>query len=82
MTWECITRHGSGTLYKVCGNINVVKYIEILDNQICSVIGRHFPNDSYVFRDDNVPVDRPVQWGDINMTILSMAWCGRPNNQT
>ena len=34
MIWRCITWHGSGTLYKVDRNINTVKYIEIIDNQI------------------------------------------------
>jgi hypothetical protein len=34
MIWRCITLHGSDTLCKVDRNINTVKYIEIIDNQL------------------------------------------------
>jgi hypothetical protein len=51
MLWRCITWHGSGTLGKVDGNNNAVKYTdtEILDNQLWPVTARNFPNESYVF---------------------------------
>jgi hypothetical protein len=39
---------------QVNGNINAEKYISALDSQIWPVIARHFPDDSYVFQDDNV----------------------------
>jgi len=52
----CITCHGSGTLCNIEANINAVKYIEIQNNQLWSVMARHFPNHSYIFQDDNAPV--------------------------
>jgi hypothetical protein len=42
------------SLCQVNGNINAEKYISVLDSQLWSVIARHFPDDSYVFQDDNV----------------------------
>ena len=42
-------------LYVTEANINAVKYIEIQNNQLWSVIA-HFPNDSYIFQDDNALV--------------------------
>ena len=58
MIWGCITWHGLGTLCKVDRNRNTVKYIEIIDNQLWSVIALHFPNYLYVFQDDVAPVHR------------------------
>jgi hypothetical protein len=34
------------------------KYISVLDSQLWPVIARHFPDDSYVFQDDNALVHR------------------------
>jgi hypothetical protein len=34
MIWGCITWYGVGTLCKVDGNINAVKYRDILDNHL------------------------------------------------
>lgn len=59
MIWRCITWLGSGTLCKVDRNINTVKYIEIIDNQLWSVIALHFPNYLYVLQDDVAPLHRP-----------------------
>jgi hypothetical protein len=39
-------------------NINVQKYIEIIDNHIWPVVAAHFPSNEYVFQDDNAPVHR------------------------
>ena len=39
-------------LCKVVGNINAVKYIEILDNQLWPSIVNHYTNDSYILQDD------------------------------
>ena len=47
---------GVGTLAKVDGNINAEKYIGILEDNIWPVIVRHFPNNNYIFQDDNAPV--------------------------
>ena len=58
MIWDCITYEGVCTLTVVDGNINAHKYIEIIDNFVSPVIARYFPDDNYVFQDDNVPVHR------------------------
>jgi len=56
--WGCITFEGVGTLTVVDGNINGQKYIEVIDNFLWAVIARHFPDDNYVFQDDNAPVHK------------------------
>lgn len=58
MIWGCITWNGIGTLCKVDGNINALKYREVLEDQLWPVIARHFPNGDYRFQDDNAPVHR------------------------
>ncbi|VDI72283.1 Hypothetical predicted protein [Mytilus galloprovincialis] len=58
MIWGCICWNGVGTLTPVEGNINAVKYQEILDEHLWPVIARHFPGGNYLFQDDNAPVHR------------------------
>ena len=58
MIWSCVTWHGVGNLCKVNGNINAVKYQEILENNLWPVLTRHFLNRPYRFQDDNAPVHR------------------------
>ena len=58
MIWGCITYEGVGTITVVTGNINALKYIEIVDNFVWPVIARHFPADNYIYQDDNAPVHR------------------------
>lgn len=58
MIWGCITWYGVGTICKVDGNINAVKYREILDNHLWPVLARHFADKPYRFQDDNAPVHR------------------------
>jgi hypothetical protein len=58
MIWGCITYEGVDTLTVVDGNINAQKYIEVIDKFVWPVITRHFPDDNYVFQDDNVPIHR------------------------
>ena len=58
MIWGCICWHGVGTLAAVTGNINAVKYQEILEDNLWPVIAQHFPNGGYHFQDDNAPVHR------------------------
>ena len=57
MIWGCITWYGVGTLCKVDGNINAVKYRDILDNHLWPVLA-HFAHKSYRLQDDNAPVHR------------------------
>ena len=76
MIWGCITWYGVGTLCQVNGNINAEKYISVLDSQLWPVIARHFPDDSYVFQDDNVPVHRAriVERYKHDNNIHGMVW--------
>ena len=76
MIWGCITWNGVGTLCQVNGNINAEKYISVLDSQLWLVIARHFPDDSYVFQDDNAPVHRAriVERYKHDNNIHGMAW--------
>ena len=58
MIWGCITFNGVGTLMTVNGNINTAKYIEILEDNLWPVIVRHYPEENYIFEDDNAPIHR------------------------
>ena len=55
MICGCITWCGMGTITTVDGTINRHKHVEILEN---NSIARHFPDEHYMFRDDNVPIHR------------------------
>ena len=46
------------TLTCITGNINSEKYKTILEDNIWPVIARHFPENQYLFHDDNAPVHR------------------------
>ena len=49
---------GVGTITVKNGNINAAEYIEIVENFVWPVIARHFPDDNYIYQDDNAPVHR------------------------
>ena len=74
--WGCITWYDVGTLCQVNGSINAEKYISVLDSQLWPVIARHFPDDSYVFQDDNAPVHRAriVERNKHDNNIHGMVW--------
>ena len=76
MIWGCITWYGVGALCKVDGNINAIKYRDILDNHLWSVLARHFANKSYRFLDDNAPVHRACIIGEFKQdnNIHDMTW--------
>ena len=78
--WGCITWYGVGTLCQVNGNINAEKYISVLDSQLWPVIARHFPDDSYVFQDDNVLSIGLGLWSGISMITTFMVWYGQPSH--
>ena len=61
----------------VDGNINAQKYIEVIDNFVWLVIVRHFPDDNYVFQDDNAHVHRARVVKEY-MKLIYMAWNGQP----
>lgn len=76
MIWGCITYDGVGTITVVDGNINAQHYIDILDNNLWPVVVRHFPNENYIFQDDNAPVHRAgiVANYKLRNNIHSMLW--------
>ncbi|CAC5415747.1 unnamed protein product [Mytilus coruscus] len=76
MIWGCITYHGVGTITVVDGNINAIKYIDIIYNNLWPVVVRHFPDNNYVFQDDNAPVHRARSVQDFRREtgLKSMNW--------
>jgi len=40
------------------GSINALKYIDILEDNLWSVVARHFPQNNSIFQDDNAPIHR------------------------
>jgi transposase len=76
MIWGCITYHGVGTLCRVIGNINSEKYVDIFDNNLWPVIARHFPDNNYMFMDDNAPVHRSIFSTNYktNNNIIMLEW--------
>jgi transposase len=58
MIWGCISHYGMGAIMTVNGTINRHKYIEILEDNLWPVIGRHFPEQDCLFQDDNAPIHR------------------------
>ena len=58
MIWGGICWYGVGTLTCITGNINSEKYKTVLEDNIWPVIARHFPENQYLFHDDNAPVHR------------------------
>ena len=46
MIWGCITFNGVGILGFVEGNINALKYIDILEDNLWPVVARHFPQNN------------------------------------
>ena len=58
MIWGCITYEGVSTLTVINVYINSEKYFEIVDNFVRHVIARPFPDDNYIYQDDNAPVHR------------------------
>ena len=49
---------GPGTVTAVDGNINAIKYQDILEDHLWPVIAQHFPQGGFIFQDDNAPVHR------------------------
>ena len=72
----CICWHGVGTLSQVTGIINSEKYKDILEDNIWPVIVRHFPDNNYLFQDDNAPVHRSrlLQQYKAENSFKSISW--------
>ena len=76
MIWGCICYDGVATLTAAEGNINSVKYIDILDENLWPVVVWYFERKEYLFMDDNAPVNRAHtvdNYKDQN-EVTSMGW--------
>jgi hypothetical protein len=58
MIWGCITSKGVGTLYMTEENINAEHYKVILDEMVWPVIAKNFPDNNYIYQDDNATPHR------------------------
>ena len=60
----------------VNGNINAEKYISILEDNLLPVLACHFPDERYLFKDDNAPIHRArvVNRYKAENRIHSMIW--------
>ena len=58
LIWEGLSLSAIRTLTDVKGKMNSQIYIDVLENNLWSVITRYFADNEYVFRDDNTPVHR------------------------
>lgn len=67
----CIMYHGVGTLFRVNSNINSKKYIDILDNNLFPLVARHFPDNYYLFMENNAP----AHWSHFQFTKLTTSQC-------
>lgn len=76
MFWGCISYHGVGTLTPVNGNMNSIKYINVLDENLWPVIARHFTVDPYIFQEDNAPchVSRQSKRWKTDNDIPTLTW--------
>ena len=76
MFWGCITHEGVGTFVPVDGTINSEKYIQILDHNMWPVTAKHFPQNPWIFQDDNATPHRSrltTQWKQEN-NLPVMTW--------
>ena len=83
MMWECISWFGPGTVTAVHGNINAIKYQDILEDHLWPVIAQNFSQGGYIFQDHNAPVHRArLTVAYIKLKIISRHSSGLPNHQT
>lgn len=76
MVWGCLTYFGVGTLVAIEGNMNSEKYTAVLDENLFPVIVKHFPNNEYLFQDDNAPChqsNHSTTWKN-NNDIKTLKW--------
>ena len=73
---RCIYWYGVGTLTCINGKIKSEKYKTILEDNIWPVIARHFPENQYLFQDDNAPVHRyrVLQEYKAKNNLKSISW--------
>jgi hypothetical protein len=80
MLWGCITHGGVGTFVPVDGTIKSEKYIQILDDNLWPVAAKYFPQNPWIFQDDNATPHRSrltTQWKQEN-NLPVMTWPAEP----
>jgi hypothetical protein len=50
MIWGCISWFGPDTITAVDGNIDAIKYQDILEGQLWPVVAQHFPQGATFFK--------------------------------
>jgi hypothetical protein len=60
----CIGKDGIGTITDEAGNINSAKNIDIVDHNLCPVVGK-FENNQWNFQYGNAPVHRTDKIAEI-----------------
>ena len=76
MVWGALTARGPGLLKTVRGNLNGVRYIDILGDCMVPSAHLHGYRDHYIFQDDNAPCHRARivnEWKAEN-NISSLQW--------
>ncbi|GFX07794.1 transposable element Tcb1 transposase [Trichonephila clavipes] len=75
----CMSSDGVGRLHIVSGTVNVMDYIEILQNKLLPTTRDLFGNQSWIFQDDNAPCNRAtvVQKWLKDHTVNRMNWPGQ-----
>jgi hypothetical protein len=73
--WGCITFNGVGTLTTGMETL-MPQNIAILEDNLWPVIVRHYPEENFIFQDDNAPVHRArsVQDYKTQNNIHGMVW--------
>lgn len=76
MFWGCVCYDGVGTLTAVNGNMNTDNYIQVLDENLWPVVARHFPNQPWIFQEDNAPchVSRAANAWKTEKNIPTLEW--------
>jgi transposase len=55
MVWECFAWHGVGRLYRVEGIMEQKQYQNILKNEMLTSARQLFPDNNFIFQQDNDP---------------------------
>ena len=65
-----------GTLVPVTGNINSQKYIDVLETNLWPVVAKTFPNQPWIFLDDNATphTSQATRQWKIDNQIPTMTW--------
>ena len=58
MIWGCMALKGIGKLHICEGMINATKYAAVLETKLLASAGSLFPDEYWIFQDDNAPCHR------------------------